>query len=1132
MHRLLILSLLVGATFAQVETTTSITGTVADQLGAVFPGATVRLTNQNTGAMREARTGGEGVYSFGSLPAGRYTIVISAPGFKTTTISDRVVETAQPAHIDIRLELGSTSEQVTVSGAGAELVNTASAEVTGSVTPELVQNIPLGRGNVFDLLQLTPGVIPQNAGQNLSFAARSLNFVDAGNTFQATGAFIAGNRDSASNISVDGSNIQTPVYGQATQLQSRASVNEVRVESASMSAEFGNGVAAVNFLTKSGSNNFHGELFEYFRNNNLDSNSYLNNEAGRKLQPYTQNQFGGAIGGPVIRNKLLFFGNYEGFRVVQREQQFAVVPDDNLRRGDFAQYRPPGPGGTFLPTPVIYNPYDADPITGLRRPFPGNRIPAGQSSICAPRQACIDPVSKSYLDKYVLSPNTVVNGIDQYTSAVRTTMDQNQVTGRSDWLRSGNSTIFGRFTYNKQNSLQGGLQPLQGTGNNSASTNAVVHWTRVLGASKVNDFGLSYARPNWQYTRPLDLPDSAAVIGLPNTSGYTGAVQWSVAGFNLGVGTNYIFNAYSNNIQLKDDFSWVRGRHSFKFGVDAINKRFIYYNPSGDKGQFSFGKLFTQACPPGNTGCEQARVAAGAPQGGLEFADYLLGAYSSTLLIVRQIPYVGHQQYLGFYAQDSWRISNRLTVNYGLRYEYWSPWAVPRNATLSFNTQTGQPAFALQNPNDFLDLAKCLGKCAPLTPGVPKEAYRIGTKNFAPRLGITYSLTSSTVIRGGGGVFYDGNINMNQFNDIQSGAAPFSLRYEVVNDTTRATPVRLVSNEYPGGLLGVPPQPNANPPASFRFAQPYYPIPAVYQWSFSVQRRLSASWVAEADYVGSHTIHQFQFIDQNAADLPQGAIASVPLQQRRPYPQWGVLGTWAPLGWARYHAGTASIKNNRWHGLTLQSNFSWAKNIATSNINNSDHGNINYRYPYLWAGPSNITPKFWFIAALTYETPKMTANKKFGYVVNDWVLSGTFTAATGSPQFPTTQDLSGTGYSGASSTFLPNRTCDADKGAGIRTRLSWFNTACFSDPAFGTWGNAAFGVITDPGINNWNIATAKRIRMPFSEAHAMEIRADFLNAFNHTQFLASDKNLRSVSYGRINAVRPPRQIQFALRYIF
>src|SRR5262249_50289846 len=157
-----------------------------------------------------------------------------------------------------------------------------------------------------------------------------------------------------------------------------------------------------------------------------------------------------------------------------------------------------------------------------------------------------------------------------------------------------------------------------------------------------------------------------------------------------------------------------------------INKRFIYYNVSGDKGQFGFGRLFTQACPLGNARCEAARAAAGLPVGGLELADFLLGAYSNTTLIIKQIPYVGHQQYLGFYGQDSWRVTNRFTVNYGLRYEYWSPWTVPRNTTVTFNTTTGMPSFALQNPNDFLDPAKCFGACAPLTAGQPRQSYRIG----------------------------------------------------------------------------------------------------------------------------------------------------------------------------------------------------------------------------------------------------------------------------------------------------------------------------------------------------------------------------------------------------------------------
>ena len=264
------------------------------------------------------------------------------------------------------------------------------------------------------------------------------------------------------------------------------------------------------------------------------------------------------------------------------------------------------------------------------------------------------------------------------------------------------------------------------------------------------------------------------------------------------------------------------------------------------------------------------------------------------------------------------------------------------------------------------------------------------------------------MIRAGAGIYYDGNINMNQFNDIQSGAAPFSLRYEVVNDTSQPLPARLVSNEYPGGLLGVAPQPNANPPASFRFAQPYYPIPAVYQWSFSVQQRIGIAWVAEADYVGSHTIHQFQFIDQNAADLPQGAIANVPLQQRRPYPQWGVLGTWAPLGWAqvsRRHvqhqeqpvAWPDAARQLHVGRKTLPHRTSTTPITATSTTGIRISGRAR-RTSRRNCGSSR---------RMNYHTPKVTGSKALSPVVNDWVFSGTFTAATGSPQFPVTQDLSG-----------------------------------------------------------------------------------------------------------------------------
>ena len=300
----------------QVETTSRINGTVSDPSGAVVPGATVTVKNEGTGATREATTDAGGSYSFPSLPPGTYAITVSQSGFKKAEVTGRVIQVAQPAQVDLTLQLGTTSETITVSGAGAELISTTSAEVSGTVNSTLVTEIPLKRQNFFELLALIPGTTRQDLNiSSLSFVGQALNFVQAGNTFTASGIFVAGNRDNATNVSVDGANVQSSVYQQTIQLQSPASVQEMRVESASMSAEFGGGAAAVNVITKSGTGTYHGELYEFFRNNHLDAAPFFTNLAGEKLPNYQQNQFGAALGGPIRKEKLLFFGNYEGFRV-------------------------------------------------------------------------------------------------------------------------------------------------------------------------------------------------------------------------------------------------------------------------------------------------------------------------------------------------------------------------------------------------------------------------------------------------------------------------------------------------------------------------------------------------------------------------------------------------------------------------------------------------------------------------------------------------------------------------------------------------------------------------------------------------------------------------------------------------
>ena len=385
------------------------------------------------------------------------------------------------------------------------------------------------------------------------------------------------------------------------------------------------------------------------------------------------------------------------------------------------------------------------------------------------------------------------------------------------------------------------------------------------------------------------------------------------------------------------------------------------------------------------------------------------------------------------------------------------------------------------------------------------------------------------------GIYYDGNINMNQFNDIQAGAAPFSLRYDAVNDTTQALPQRLVSNEYPSGLLGAPPQPNANPPAAFRFAQSYYPIPAVYQWSFSVQQKLASSWVVEGDYVGSHTIHQFQFVDDNAPALPQGDLANVPLQNRRPYPQWGILGTWAPLGWARYNAGTAQRQEQP---------VAWADAAEQLELG-EEYLLVAHRH--FGPGEHQLPRTLHLVRRLrrslrtggsstrcNYQTPKLAVHQ--GAAARRERL-GVHRHLHGRDRKPRDRQRPGPDRHRIHGLLEPGA-AEPDLQSELRAEHRIRSCSGSTPPASSIRPSACgatrrLGAVTDPGINNWNIATAKRIPLDFlKEGHALEFRGDFFNAWNHTQWLSSDKSMTSATYGRITSTHPARQVQFALRYLF
>jgi hypothetical protein len=399
MLRWLLAVLLVATSLlsAQVETDTAVRGLVTDASGSAVPAAVVAIRNVDTGEQRATTTDASDSYSFPSLVPGKYDISTSHPGFKKEEITNRVAQVSQTAQVDFVLQVGEVTENVTVSAAGAELLSTSNAEVAATINSLLTEELPLQGRNFFDAAVNLPHVSLQDLGPQISFAGSSQNQVLGSNTsnpfFRSSGIFAAGNRDSATNVSVDGVNVQSSVYRQTTPQQPPSAIQEVKVHVSGMPAEFGNGAAAVNVITKSGSNEIHGQLYEYLRNNVTDANNYFNNLNRAAKNPIRTNQFGAAAGGPIVRNKLFIFAAYEGLRFRQSVFTTITRPPASIESGDFSNYHP----NASTPVPVIFDAYNYNQANGLRVPFPGNIIPANRIDPVAAKEdsirSCSGPIT-------------------------------------------------------------------------------------------------------------------------------------------------------------------------------------------------------------------------------------------------------------------------------------------------------------------------------------------------------------------------------------------------------------------------------------------------------------------------------------------------------------------------------------------------------------------------------------------------------------------------------------------------------------------------------------------------------------------------------------------------------------------
>ena len=959
MKRLLVvvalLALLPTAAFAQVDRAT-LTGTVKDSAGAVLPGATVTVTNVATGVTSSQTTTETGSYLLVNLIPGRYQVDVELSGFKK---SSQIVtlDVGQRARVDATLEVGNFNETVTVAES-TQLLNTNDATLGGVVPQMQVANLPLAIRNWDDLLTLVPGVQQDRYTEQ-----------GGGTSFGRTGGInVHGARALQNNFLLDGvdnNTISENVQELTTEVSrpSVDSIQEFKVVTTPYSAEYGRSPgAAVSVSTKSGTNSFHGTGYEYFRNQKMDSIDYFSKKAGAPKPDNKQNQPGGNIGGPIVKDHAFFFVDYEGTRITKGVSRLTRVPTEAERNGIF--------------TSTI-----KDPVTG--QPFANNTIPADR----------IDPYAAAIL-QLVPAPNQP--GVNNFFRNANLVDNSDRLLMRTDWKPSPKDSVFGRYIYsNRDREIPGAFGGvLDGTGtsafgNQKIKTNAFVGgWTRVLSSTMVNEARFSWSRSRSdavQQSFGLTPPANAQIPGMitdPIVAG--GFPGISITGYFGGSGLGRLGSPdflpkfqHTDQFEYIDTLSWLRGNHAFKFGADIIAPmKNSYFDVPATRGAFSFGNNFS----------------------GNALADFLLGYVSGFQL---SNVYVVDQRHWAtmFFVQDDWKASDKLTLNLGLRYDFITPALEAQNRQTNFDPSTGSLVFAGSGSLEDRGLVK------------PDK------NNFGPRIGVVYKLDDKTLVRGGWGVFY------NLFDRVGS-EDQLALNVPGLINTslsrTSGTPLFFFSQGIPSDFLK---EPSLNPAdgqlKSIRLRAVTNDAPkfTMNQASIGLQHEFGAGIVATADFVYTHGTNLATLVNLNQP-LPSSPGAN-DAKGAVPYPNFGFIEWRAQNGKSTYKGIDAGVEKRFTQGYA----FGVAYTLGDSKDNSSEQLTTqgsnafpqNSRDFSNWYGPSDYDVRHRLSTNFVWNLP--LGNNAFA---RDWVASGIYSVRSGRA-FTVNQSNNNVGQS---MTGLPDETGD------------------------------------------------------------------------------------------------------------
>jgi len=1055
----------------------SVTGTLKDTSGAVVPNSSVVAQSVESGREYQTKTNEAGIYTLAAIPPGRYRLTVEVPGFKRLVTNPIELEVNQIARIDLTLEVGAAAETVEIKDL-APLLETENTQLGSLVSGNTTVNLPLNGRNFAQLTLLAPGVV--------TYAISDYTNGTGGRPL------VNGNRAQANNFRLDGMDSNETQDNGIAYSPNVDAIQEFKLITTNPPAEYGNSMGAiVNTTLKSGTNQLHGSLFEFVRNDHMDSNTWFGNATLQPRPHFSQNVFGGTVGGPVKKNKLFFFADYQGYRRVKGLT-------GSVRTQIPAAWRT---GNMSSLSKQLYNPFsqvDNGNGTVTRQPFPGNVIP----------QSLISPVAANLFanpQAYPL-PQTAANTNNWNAAAIeRVNDDLGDL--KMDYVLSDKDNLSGRLSKDSRSDTTANPIPaIPTTPGINTPWSVMLNWNHTFSPSILNEAraGVNRTRSTSLTTDTGNVGNFAEKIGIPGGNSPGPGLPLITFGDASSIGARGSDSIAASTIfQYTDSLTVTRGRHIFKGGAEILRYRQnrFYGSNNGIFGAFDFNGSYTQQIGVGNTGSG--------------VADFLLGLPDN----VGKSFAVGWGQRSireGYFFQDDFKVRSNLTLNLGLRYEYITPYVEVHDRQTSYDLSTGKQLFAGQNGNS-------------------RALYNAYKKGFQPRFGLAWTperLHNKVVVRTAYGILnYLESTGTNRRLPMNPPYVyDFFIQYDARNPGQKIT----------DGFPNFAPTPNGPANGSIRVFPNVLTPAIVQQWNFTVETQVASNLTVSAGYVGQDADH----LVLSDRYWSQATLGTAPIQTRRPLynilPLVTEIVVTNPVLKQNYQGAQLSIRKRLSSGLEFTSSYTWSHAMSDNagfygpsvgNVPNQMQDYHNRRSEW---GPASMDIRHNWVTSYNYALP-FGRNRKFlsgaarfaDLILGGWNSSGVLTFRTG---LPVTVGESPDTSNAGSLAPRPDAIKNAILPSGQRGPDLWFDTTAFVRQAPNTFGNAGTGTLRDPGINDVDFSLLKRFSL--SESKWFEFRAEAFNIFNKPVFTNIGHTLGNSNFGRATAAEAEREMQLGLKFYF